>query len=267
VQPTKPLLVLAALTFATEIAGAQQHEQMQMEMQPGADKMKVSIRSPAEGARITGDNVTLQVATTGFKNRCDLAGKPDQAGTGHYHVLLDKSLVDMYCGDRATVSMSGVKPGTHTLTVVPAQNDHAEIEHNATSVKVHYDPGSPIPLARPAAPAAGKAAIKIVSPKPGETISGSFDVKVEVSNFDLTCDEMGKPGVPSHGHWHLNFDTMKGPMMGMMTMAGMSCEQTFPASTAGLKPGSSHQLIALLADNLHAPLMPAIADSVEVKVK
>jgi hypothetical protein len=266
VQPTKPLLVLAALTFATQIAGAQQHEHMQMEMQPGADQMKVSVRSPADGARITGDNVTLEVATAGFKSRCDLAGKPDQAGTGHYHVLLDKSLVNMYCGDRATVSMSGVKPGAHILTVVPAQNDHSEIEHNAASLKINYDPGSPMPLARGAAPA-GKAALRIVSPKPGKTVSGSFDVKVEVSNFDLTCDEMGKPDVPGHGHWHLNFDTMKGPMMGMMTMAGMSCEQTLHASTAGLKPGSSHQLIVLLADNLHAPLMPAIADSVEVKVK
>jgi hypothetical protein len=56
-------------------------------------------------------------------------------------------------------------------------------------------------------------------------------------------------------------------MMGMMTMPGMSGERTLHASTAGLKPGSSHQLIALLADNVHAPLMPAIADSVEVKVK
>jgi hypothetical protein len=266
VQPTKPLLVLAALTFASHIAGAQQHEQMQMEMQPGADRMKVSVRSPTDGARITDNNVTLEVATTGFENRCDLAGKPDQAGTGHYHVLLDKSLVDMYCGDRAKVSMSGVKPGAHTLTVVPAQNDHTEIEHNAASIKIDYDPRSPKPLARGAAPA-GKAAIKIVSPRPGETVSGPFDVKVEVSNFDLTCDEMGKPDVPAHGHWHLNFDTMKGPMMGMMTMAGMSCERTLHASTAGLKPGSSHQLIALLADNVHAPLMPAIADSVEVKVK
>jgi hypothetical protein len=266
VQPTKPLLLLAALTFATQIAGAQQPEHMQMEMQPGADQMKVTVRSPADGARITGDHVTLEVATAGFKNRCDLAGKPDQAGTGHYHVLLDKSLVDMYCSDRVTVSMSGVKPGVHTLTAVPAQNDHTEIEHNAASLKINYDPGSPKPLTQGTAPA-GKAAIKIVSPKPGETVSGSFDVKVEVSNFDLTCDEMGKPDVPGHGHWHLNFDTMKGPMMGMMTMAGMSCEQTFHASTAGLKPGSSHQLIALLADNLHAPLMPAIADSLEVKVK
>ena len=53
----------------------------------------------------------------------------------------------------------------------------------------------------------------------------------------------------------------------MMTMAGMSCGRTLHASTAGLKPGSTHKLIALLADNAHAPIMPAVADSVTVRVK
>jgi hypothetical protein len=65
----------------------------------------------------------------------------------------------------------------------------------------------------------------------------------------------------------LNLDTMKGPMMGMMTMVAMSCEKTLQASTAGLKPGSTHKVIALLADNAHAPVMPEVADSVEVKVR
>jgi hypothetical protein len=55
--------------------------------------------------------------------------------------------------------------------------------------------------------------------------------------------------------------------MGMMTMAGMSCETTLRASSAGLRPGSGHQLIALLADHLHARLVPAVADGIEVKVK
>ena len=42
---------------------------------------------------------------------------------------------------------------------------------------------------------------------------------VETRNFSLTCDEMGEPAVAGHGQWHLNFDSMTGPMMGMMTMA------------------------------------------------
>lgn len=56
-------------------------------------------------------------------------------------------------------------------------------------------------------------------------------------------------------------------MMGMMPMTAMSCDQRLRSSTAGLKPGSTHKLIALLADNAHAPINPAVADSVEVKIK
>ncbi|MEO7136474.1 MAG: hypothetical protein ABI037_02035 [Gemmatimonadales bacterium] len=260
------LLVLTALSIPMASALAQQHEEMEMHMQPGADRMRVSVQSPTNGSKITGDKVTLQLAATGFQERCDLAGKPNKPGTGHYHILLDKSLVDMHCGNKATVSLEGVKAGPHTLTVVPAQNDHTEVEHNANSVEIQYVPTGPKPPETRAAHT-GAPWIKILSPKPGETVSGSFDLKIGVKNFDLTCAEMGKPGVPGHGHWHLNFDTMKGPMMGMMTMAAMSCDQTLHVSTAGLKPGSSHKLIALLADNVHAPLMPAVADSVEVKVK
>ena len=255
-----------ALPPASAAAQQPEHEEMAMMMQPGADRMHVAIRSPADGSKLTGNEVVVQVATSGFQDRCDLAGKPTQPETGHYHLLLDKSLVNMYCSDRATVSLEGVKPGRHTLTAVPAQNDHAEVEKNASSVTFEYAPSQPKPLPSAAAPA-GTPSIKITSPKPGATVSGSFDVVVEVSGFDLTCEEMGKPDVPGHGHWHLNLDTMKGPMMGMMTMAAMSCERRLHASTAGLKPGSTHKLIALLADNAHAPVMPAVADSVAVTIR
>ena len=265
-QPHKSLLVLAALALPTARVLAQQHGEMAMEMQPGADRMKVTVSSPADGSTITGDRVTLQVATAGYKNRCDPAGTPNQPGTGHFHMLLDKSLVNMYCTDRAAVSLERVKPGRHTLTVVPAQNDHAEVEKNATSLTIDYQPTHPHAAPKATAPA-GMPSIKILSPKPGETVSRSFPVQIAVQGFTLTCDEMGKPDAPGRGHWHLNFDTMKGPMMGMMTMAAMSCERTVQASTAGLKPGSTHKVIALLADNTHAPLMPVVADSVAVTVK
>jgi len=266
VQLRTSLLVLATLALTAAEAAAQEHGEMQMEMQPGSDRMKVAIQAPTDGSKITGDKIALQVAATGFHNRCDLAGKPNQEGTGHYHVLIDKSLVNMYCTNRAAVSLEGLSPGRHTLTAVPAQNDHAEVEKNATSLTIDYQPAQPRPVTKGAAPA-GKPSIKILSPKTGETVSGSYAVKVEVQNFTLTCDEMGHANVAGHGHWHLNLDTMKGPMMGMMTMVAMSCEKMLQASTAGLKPGSTHKVIALLADNAHAPVMPEVSDSVEVKVK
>ncbi len=259
-----PAMVTLGLLVAP-IAKAHGQE-MGMMMQPGADKMKVSVLSPAEGIRITANALQLRVKTTGFHSSCATAGKPNQEGQGHYHVLLDKSLVNMYCDETATVSLQNVSPGSHTLTVVPAQNDHAEIEHNAASIKIDYAPAHAAPEVT-SRTATAAPSIKIVSPKAGATVSGSFDVLVAVTNFNLSCDLFGKPDVPGFGHWHLNLDSTTGPMMGMGTMAGMSCQTVFLASTTGLKPGSTHTLIALLVGNSHAPQMPAVADQVQVTVR
>jgi ribosomal protein L24E len=237
-----------------------------MPMQPGAEKMKVSITSPANGTKVTGNEVVLQVATSGFDMTCDLAGKPIQEGKGHYHVEIDKSLVNMYCAPEAKISLQNVKPGKHTFTVIPAQDDHAEVHENAASVEIEYAPTAALPEIKDATTVA-KPTITIVSPKAGDTVSGKFDVVVEVKNFNLSCDLFGKPGVAGYGHWHLNLDSTSGPMMGMGTMAGMSCENVFHASTEGLQSGSTHTLIALLLDNGHAPLSPEVSSKVEVKVK
>jgi hypothetical protein len=237
-----------------------------MAMPPGVENMKVAITSPADGAKVTANQVTLKVVTSGYTDTCDLAGKPEvNATTGHYHVLLDKSLVNMFCTPTATVSMQNLKPGRHTLTVVPALNDHAEVEPNATSVTVDYQPTHPLP-ALTDKPAAGTPSIKILEPQPGATVSGPFDVRVQISNFTPNCDLMGKPAVAGYGHWHLNLDTSTGPMMGMGSMLGMSCQQVMHATTQGLKPGQTHTLIALLVDNGHAPLSPPVQDKVQVKI-
>jgi len=256
----------ALATYGTAVGAQDVKHEMGMMMQPGASGMKIAVRSPAAGSKVTGNRVRLQVTTNGFRESCALAGKPNRAGQGHYHVLLDKSLVDMFCTPTATISLAGVNPGAHTLTVVPAQNDHTEIEQNARSVSITFQPSRPVPPATATA-FAGAPSIKIVSPKAGAIVSGSFNVVVDVKNFTLTCDEMGKPPVAGHGHWHLNLDTMSGPMMGMMTMTAMSCQRVLHVSTAGLKPGSSHTLIALLANNVHAPLGTTLSDKVQVKVR
>lgn len=237
-----------------------------MPMQPGAEKMKVAITSPANETTVTGNEVTLKVAATGYDLTCDLAGKPVKEGKGHYHVEIDKSLVNMYCTPDAKISLQNVKPGKHTLTVLPAQDDHAEVHDNAVSVEINYQPSSAKPEIKDAT-SAGNPSITILSPKAGETVSGKFDIVVEVKNYNLSCDLYGKPAVAGYGHWHVNLDSTSGPMMGMGTMAGMSCETVFHASTEGLAAGSTHTLIALLLDNGHAPLEPEISSKVEVKVK
>jgi hypothetical protein len=240
--------------------------QMAMAMPPGAEHMKVAITAPANGTRVTANQLTLKVATSGYTDTCDLAGKPEvNATTGHYHVLVDKSLVNMYCTPTATVSMQNLKPGRHTLTVVPALNDHAEVEDNAKSISINYQPTHPLATLTDTT-FAGTPSITILSPQPGATVSGPFDVVVQLSNFDASCALFGKPDLAGYGHWHLNLDSSTGPMMGMGSMLGMSCQRVFHATTDGLKPGETHTLIALLVDDGHAPLHPAVESKVEVKI-
>ncbi len=241
-----------------------QSEQAAMPLPPWASSMKVAIQSPSEGAKITANQVPLQVSFSGFQPSCDLAGTAPVQGTGHYHVEIDRSLVDMFCAPSATISMQNVKPGTHTITVLPALNDHAEVDQNATSVTVDYEPTQPLSAITAAAPA-GTPSIKILSPKAGTMLKGDFDVLVQVSSFNVSCDLEGKPDVAGYGHWHVNLDSTSGPMMGMMTMLRMSCGNVLHLSTRGVTPGR-HTLIAFLADNQHAPLNPMVADQVAVDV-
>ena len=236
-----------------------------MMMQPGAENMKVTILSPSDGTKITGNTVAIQVQVSGFTNTCSGAGAKDVAAFGHYHIELDKSLVNMYCTPAAAlVSMQNVKPGSHTFTVIPAQNDHEEITANAKSITIDYEPTNP-PTTIVDATFSGPKAIKILSPAAGSTVKGAFNVAVQVTNFNVSCDLFGKPDVAGYGHWHLNWDSDAGAMMGMGTMAGMVCANTFQASTGGLKPGR-HMLIALLVDNGHAPFNPDVRDTIEVNV-
>jgi hypothetical protein len=230
-----------------------------------AQNMKVLITSPASGTKVTGNSVTLAVQASGYTPTCALAGKADQAGTGHYHILLDKALVNMYCTPTATISLQNVAPGMHTLTAVPTLNDHTEIEENGNSLTIDYEPTNPLPTITGASFASAPA-ITILSPKNGAVVSGTFDVVVKVTNYNLSCNLMGKPDVTRYGHWHLNLDSMSGPMMGMGTMLGMACTTMFQATTQGLKAGQTHTLIALLTDNGHAPLNPPAASEVTVMI-
>lgn len=250
-------LSAAALAGAVAIAGGAPV----MQAHTGA---KVRIAGPAPGAVVTGNTVPVRVAIGHFSQRCDLAGTADKKGVGHYHVLLDRALIDMYCGPRADVSLQNVAPGRHEIEVVPAENAHVEDMGAARKTSFVYKPASPLP-AITAATASGRPSIEIVSPAPGATVHGGFDMRVNVRNFNLSCALYGKTNVAGYGHWHANVDTAKGPMGGMMTMLGMSCAPTFHVSLAGIKPGT-HRFLAVLQDNQHAPT-PKVQASVTVKVR
>jgi len=236
-----------------------------MAMPEFAGGFEVVLTSDVAGQVVTDNEVTVNVEASGFEFDCGWAGKAVNDQFGHYHILLDNALVDMRCEETTTVSMQNVEPGPHTIAVVPALNSHMEVMDNMAMIEFTYEPAEPLPELTDAS-VTGDPGIRIVSPAPGDTVSGDFEVVVEVDNFELSCDLYGKPGLIGIGHYHMNLDTTDGPMMGMASMMGMGCTQTFQASTEGLESGATHTLIALLADNGHAPLMNAQPATVEVTV-
>ena len=234
---------------------------MAMEVPPWAMAMKVGIQSPADGTKITDNSVPVHVSISGFQSTCASGFAPVQ-GQGHYHLLIDKSLVDMFCAPDATLSMQNLQPGTHTITALPALTNHMDVEMNAQSVKIDYEPTHPLAPVT-AANFAGAPTIKIVSPAKGAQLSGSFDITVQVTNYNVSCALEGKADVAGYGHWHVNLETLNSGMMGMETMARMSCQNVLHMNTQGF-PAGKHLLIVYLADDQHAPLMPEVMDSVDV---
>jgi hypothetical protein len=255
------LTILALVAFPARALAHQPAGHANKGMMP-----MVSVFSPKAGTVVTGNTLPVSVAFMHWKLNCAWAGKANKPGIGHYHIYLDGALVNMYCTNRTAVSMQNVAPGRHFLEVVPSDNDHGDMMYMMHSHKIPftYRPSSALPLITPMN--LGKPSITITSPKAGTTVSGSFTVSVAVQNFNLSCALYGKHNVKGYGHWHLNHDTMMGGMMGMGTMMGMSCAQSFQASTVGFKPGS-HKFFAILEDNQHHPLMPEVSAEVTLNVQ
>lgn len=245
-----------------------------------ADQPSVTILSPKDGDVVTTNTVAVVPEIKNWKLRCDLAGLRNVAGAGHYHLELDGSLVNMYCGP-AALSLQNLKPGAHTITVVPANNDHSEVEAAKAQVKFTYQPSAALPPLQPLN--AGKPTVSILWPKNGAAVrGGSFPLVIDARNFRLSCDMLGKPKVANTGHWHVDIDraetampmkpgmSQKDMMMHMMeamaTMLNMGCNNTYDVPLSGIGAGP-HTFYVVLVDNLHEPLMPAVTASVRVNVK
>src|SRR5215472_13541286 len=78
---------------------------MSSEMPMPSPSMSMSSGMLPMGAKhmkVTGNSVTVHVQVTGYKDTCAMAGRPLMGGmeataTGHYHVLLDGALINMFC--------------------------------------------------------------------------------------------------------------------------------------------------------------------------
>jgi hypothetical protein len=100
----------------------------------------IAINAPAAGATV-GPQFDLKVESAKFHASCDLEGKPNLAGYGHYHVFVDEDLsmpmdmtmmgmpgmIAMPCTDTIPLDLSAWPSGKHTIAVELEQNDHTPL--------------------------------------------------------------------------------------------------------------------------------------------
>lgn len=124
--------------------------------QPGSNAdQSIQITAPASNATVP-PQFTIEVAAPNFTPSCDLEGKPDIAGVGHYHIIVDEGsmpmgmpmdqsggmqapmdqsggrqemmtmpgMIAMPCTNSIPVDLSAWPSGRHTVTVELEQNDH-----------------------------------------------------------------------------------------------------------------------------------------------
>ncbi len=98
---------------------------------------RLSISFPGNGTTVSGQSFPLILNVRNFRLSCELEGKPQVVGTGHWHVHLDRmapgmaglaTLMAMGCTNNFEVPLQGIRPGTHTFIVVLTDNLHAPIQ-------------------------------------------------------------------------------------------------------------------------------------------
>jgi hypothetical protein len=125
---------------------------------------RVAVALPKAGTVVSANLVSTDVRVSHFKVDCRFAGTPNRMGVGHYHIELDGSLINMFCQDRASVSLQNVKPGKHTLMFIPAEDDHADDMKAGEKVSFVYRPSHPL-KAITGEKSSAKPSIRILSPK------------------------------------------------------------------------------------------------------
>jgi hypothetical protein len=86
---------------------------------------ELTIVSPENGERISGDTARLQIDLQGAEV-VDQTSTDLQPDEGHLHVVLDGKLVSMTSG--TSQRLQGLTPGEHLLQVEFVANDHAPFD-------------------------------------------------------------------------------------------------------------------------------------------
>ena len=236
------------------------------------DAVSIRVLEPSRGQVVADSVMAVRLRTSGFQLDARYAGTPVDPEVGHFHTIIDGHLIDMSPsvrnGTKDTISMVGLAPGEHVLTVVPAGNDHHEVTAAAVSVPFTYaGPYLPQPAGYTGS---DPASITLTGPANGSTIQGSsFTLTADITNVVLCGDCYGKANVAGQGHWHIFVDLPADAMTPMAMMPYMKTMASDPSQVVSLKGLSAgpHTFTAVLVGNDHMPFMPIAMASVTLNVR
>ncbi len=217
----------------------------------------ITVLSPTPYQVVTTSVLALHVFASNYQLDSRYAGTPDLPTIGHYHEILDGRLIDMAPTTDAqhdTISMVGVVPGLHVLTIVPARNDHSMIMASAVMIPFYYaGPFLPQPTCTTCS---GSPTISIVPPTSNIVRGNSFTLTVNVQNYFFSNPSYGKELVAGVGHWHIFCELPTTPMVlpmmpNMLIMAYTDSQQVY---LTGVGTGW-RTFYAVLVNNQHMPFM------------
>ena len=107
--------------------------------------MSVRVLRLTEGDLVSGEEMTLSVEPVGYELSPEHVGSAPLEGIGHYQVHLDGALAGVYVTRDAIVILGHLAPGPHTLTVMPAENDHTEVPDGAVTIGFEYEAAAVAP--------------------------------------------------------------------------------------------------------------------------
>ncbi len=244
-----------------------------------SENWTLQVLSPDQDDTIITPNLDIHANVHGYILDVRYAGTPNLPNIGHYDELIDGRLIDMSGKAADTISMVGITPGPHILTLVPARNNHSELMEHAVNISFTYagpflpQPG-PYTFENPPS-------ITITSPANGSTVQGgSFDLTVDIQNFVLSVESYGKELVDGVGHWQIYVDLpmmnctcnhsdpahMEHMRMMMAHLKTASATNTQQVYLKGVEPKMYHTFTAILVDNQHMPLMPMAMDMITLYV-
>ncbi len=230
-------------------------------------KPELTVLSPTEDQVLTSTDIPVTVAVANFKLSDAAVGRPDKAGEGHIHVMVDGMnmgvLFNFYTSNSFTLSGAGLTPGRHKLIFDLASNTHMDMADTAKEVTIDYQPLAPIPLPAPVA-VTGPASVEVLSPVNNSTQKPQFTIVVKPTNFTPSFELEGKPNIAGYGHYHVVIDmpVMSGDSMAttgdsmamsMAGMIGMPGTNSIPIDLSDW-PAGKHTITIELVQNDHTPL-------------